>query len=125
MNKKSYFRNAALCAGAMLISLGAMAEAPDSSVVVQTKTVKYNRAEATTTAGAEQLYGSLNLAVARVCVDSAEPAFLQGAVYAQCRDAALAQAVDEIGIQAVTALHAQDNRVRSPKGSVSTENLNQ
>ncbi len=125
MNKKSYFRNAALCAGAMLVSLGAMANAPDSSVVVQTKTVKFNRAEATTPTGAVELYSSLNQVVARVCVDSAEPMYLQGAVYAQCRDAALAQAVDDIGIQAVSALHAQDNRSRSPKGTVSTESLNQ
>jgi UrcA family protein len=125
MNKKSYFRNATLCAGAMLISLGAMADTADSSVQVQSKTVKYNRAAATTSVGAEELYSSLNQTVARVCMDSAEPMLLQGRLYAQCRDAALAQAVGTIGIEAVSALHAQDSRVVSPKGSVSTETLSQ
>jgi len=125
MNKKSFFRNAALCAGAMFVSLGAMAETFDSSVRIQTKTVKYNRAAATTSTGAEDLYSSLNLAVARVCVDPTGPMQVQGRLYAQCRDTALAQAVGSIGIEAVSALHAMDSRVSSPKGSVTTETLNQ
>jgi UrcA family protein len=125
MNKKSYFRNAALCAGAMLVSLGAMAEAADTGVRIQTRTVKYNRAAATTAVGAEQLYNSLNQAVVRACVDSAEPMMVQRQLYAQCRDAALDQAVGSIGIEAVSALHAQNSRTASPRGTVTTGSLNQ
>ena len=125
MNKKSYFRNAALCAGAMLISLGAIAEQADSSVRIQTRTVKYDRAAASTAVGAGELYSSPNQAVGRVCVDSSEAMMVQGRLYAQCRNAALAEAVDTIGIQALSVLHAQDSRVVSPKGTVSTENLSQ
>ena len=125
MNKNSFFRNAVLCAGAMLVSLGAMAEAADSSVRIQTRTVKYDRAAATTAAGAEQLYSSLNQAVVRVCVDSAEPMMVQGHLYAQCRDAALGQAVDTVGIEAVSALHAQTSRTAGSRGTVTTGTLNQ
>ena len=125
MNKNSFFRNAALCAGAMLVSLGAMAEAADSSVRIQTRIVKYDHAAATTAAGAEQLYSSLNQAVVRVCVDSAEPMMVQGRLYAQCRDAALDRAVGTVGIEAVSALHAQNSRAAGSRGTVTTGTLNQ
>jgi UrcA family protein len=125
MNKNSFFRNAVLCAGAMLVSLGAMAEAAESSVRIQTRIVKYDRAAATTAVGAEQLYSSLNQAVVRVCVDSAEPMMVQGRLYAQCRDAALDQAVGTVGIEAVSALHAQNSRAVGSRGTVTTGTLNQ
>jgi UrcA family protein len=111
---KFKFRSAALIAGAM-ISLGAMAQSPDSDVQVSTQTIKFNRAEASTPAGAADLYQSLNSAAAHVCVDPSSPAALQRASYSECRDAALSKAVDEVKIEAVTALHQTD---RARKGTV-------
>jgi UrcA family protein len=112
---KLKIRSAALLAGAM-ISLGAMAQTPDSDVQVSTETVKFNRADAATPAGAAGLYQSLNQAAAHVCINSAEPATLQRAEYSQCRDAALAKAVGDLDISAVTALHQHSDRAR--KGTV-------
>ncbi|HXC58003.1 MAG TPA: UrcA family protein [Steroidobacteraceae bacterium] len=107
-------RSAALLAGA-LISLGAMAQTPDSDVQVVTTTVKFNRAEASTPTGAADLYHSLNRAAARVCVDHYASAALQRDSYFECRDAALAKAVDQVDISALSALHQGD---RSRKGTV-------
>lgn len=106
-------RSAALLAGA-LISLGAMAQTPDSDVEVTTKIVKFNRAEASTPAGAADLYESLNLAAAHVCVDHYASAALQRESYSECRDAALAKAVDQVDISTLSALY-QD---RAHKGTV-------
>jgi UrcA family protein len=112
---KLKIRSAALLAGAM-ISLGAMAQTPDSDVAVNTETVKFNRTDAQTAAGAAGLYQSLNQAAAHVCIDPAAPATLQHAEYSECRDTALAKAVVEIAIPAVTALHQNSDRGR--KGTV-------
>jgi len=114
VNTNLKLRSAALLAGA-LISLGAMAQTPDSDVEVVTKTVKFDRAEASTPAGASNLYQSLNQAAAHVCVDHYASAALQSESYAQCRDAALAKAVDQVDISALTALYQGD---RSRKGTV-------
>lgn len=108
---KLKFRGAALIAGAM-ISLGAMAQTPDGDVQVNTQTVKFNRSDATTPNGAADLYQSLNQAAAHVCIDTHEPATLQSASYSECRDAALAKAVDEVRIDAVSALHQKSERSR-------------
>lgn len=112
MNTKFEFRSAALIAGAMF-SLGAMAQSPDSDVQVSSQFVKFNRAEASTPAGAADLYQSLNVAAARVCIDSST--LLQRGSYTECRDAALAKAVDDVKIDAVSVLLQSD---RTRKGTV-------
>jgi UrcA family protein len=111
---KNVFRGAVLLAGAM-ISMGAMAQSPDGDVQVVTKTVKFNRAEASTPAGAADLYQTLNTVAAHVCVDNYAPAALQRASYSECRNAALAKAVDDVKIDAVTVLLQSD---RTRKGTV-------
>lgn len=116
MNKPTF--RSALFAGAMILSLGAMAEQQDSSVVVEKTTVKYNRASAATPVGAVELYTTLNNAASRVCVDSSGPLVAQGALFAVCRDAALTRAVSHVGIDAVSDLHAKNDRTRSPQGIV-------
>jgi UrcA family protein len=104
---KHKFRNAAFIAGAM-ISLGAMAQTPDNDVQINTQTVKFNRAEASTPAGAADLYQSLNHAASHVCVDFSAPATLQRGSYSECRDSALAKAVGDVKIEAVSVLHQSD-----------------
>ena len=113
-------RGAALL-GAMILSATAMAQSPDlaDSVVLQTQTVKFDRAEASTPAGAAQLLGSLNRAAVRVCLDPSAPTALQRAEYSECRDAALQKAVDDVGIDAVAALYQNSEYVR--KGTVIVE----
>ena len=113
---KLRMRGAALLAGAMMISLGAMAGTTDS-VVVSTTTVKFNRAEASAPAGAIELYDSLNSAAARVCIDPDAMGRLQDESYVTCRDAALAKAVGDVGIEAVSAIY-QSDRARFHKGIV-------
>jgi UrcA family protein len=112
VNTKIKFRSAALIAGAM-ISLGAMAQSPEGDVQVNTQMVKFNRSEASTPAGAADLYQSLNQAAARVCVDSSS--LLQRGSYSECRDAALTKAVDDVKIEAVSVLLQTD---RTRKGTV-------
>lgn len=114
MNTKLKIRSAALLAGAMF-SLGAMAQTSDSDVQVSTETIKFNRAEATTANGAADLYQSLNQAAAHVCMDYSTPVALQRASYSECRDAAVAKAVDEVKIDALSALLQSD---RARKGTV-------
>jgi len=111
---KHTIRTAAFIAGAM-ISLGAMAQSPDSDVQVSTETVKFNRAEAATPAGAADLYQSLSTAASHVCVDYYAPAALQRGSYSTCRNQALAKAVDDVKIEAVAVLHQSD---RARKGTV-------
>lgn len=117
MNMKPTFRSA-LVAGAMILSLGAVAGQQDESVTIQKTTVKYNRASAATPVGAVELYSTLNNAASRVCVDSSGPLVAQGALFAVCRDAALTRAVSHVGIDAVSELHAKNDRARAPLGIV-------
>lgn len=117
MNKPTF--RSALLAGAMVLSLGAMAEQQDASVLVQKTTVKYNRATAATPVGAVQLYTTLNNAASRTCVDSSGPLVAQGAPsFDLCRNAALTSAVSYVGIDAVSQLHAKNDRIRGPQGTV-------
>jgi UrcA family protein len=81
-------------------------------VQVSTQTIKFNRSDATTSSGAADLYQSLNQAAAHVCLDTSE--LLQRASYSECRDAALTKAVDEVKIDALSALHSD----RARKGTV-------
>lgn len=117
MNKKLNFRGLAIIAGALMISTSAMAESSDS-VVIQRTTVKFDRSVASTPAGAEVLYTELSQAASRVCVDNSSPLVAQGGRFAECRSAALGQAVGKVNIQAISELYSKDGRVRSPQGSV-------
>jgi len=122
VNKKPTFRSA-LFAGAMILSLGAMAEQQDASVSILKTTVKYNRTAASTPVGAAELYTTLNTAASRVCVDSSGPLVAQGgATFANCRDAALSRAVSTVAIEAVTELHGKNDRSRGPAGVVTVAN---
>jgi UrcA family protein len=116
---KSGTLNAALLAGTMILSFTAMAQEPADSVVLHTQTVRFDRAQATTPAGAAELYNSLQRAAVRVCLAPEAPAGLQRAEYSECRDTALAKAVGDVGIDAVAALYQGGDGVR--RGTVTVE----
>lgn len=105
-------RIAALLAGAILVSAGAIADSLDDRVVIHSTTVTFDRALASTPAGARDLYAALKLAASRVCVDTSDLLVVQGRLFTACRSAALGQAVSRIDIQALSELHRKDGRVR-------------
>jgi UrcA family protein len=119
VNVKSRKLRAALLAGTMILSFTAMAQEPADSVVLQSQTVRFDRMQAATPAGAQELYSSLQRAAVRVCLDPQAPAGLQRADYAECRDIALAKAVGDVGIDAVAALYQGGDGV--PRGTVTVE----
>jgi UrcA family protein len=105
-----------LIAGATL-GLGATAMA-DDMVVTTSKTVKYSRSEAATPSGAVKLYGALKHAASRACRDHGAPLSAYSDSIAVCQDDAVARAVADVQIDALTAVYLQDSGTRAKPGIV-------
>jgi UrcA family protein len=83
-----------------------MASTVEDTVVIQSEAVKYSVSEAATQAGATELYASLRAAARRVCVASfGKITVSSDAATAKCVSGAVGNAVADVSIPAVTALH--------------------
>jgi UrcA family protein len=108
METKLKLRNFALFAGAMLLSTGAMAVSLTDAKVTKTETVKYSIPNSTTVEGAVALYQKLQEAAVRVCAESDATAYRYTSDSLEsCVSSALDNAVQDIGIPMVSALHLQ------------------
>jgi UrcA family protein len=117
MKRKYNVSDVVVILGAVMLCASASAAPPmDGMVVTQAVKVKYVRARAQTPAGAEELYGSLQAAAARVCRDAGTRPTTFGDSYSACVDAALARAVDELDIAAVSDLHLQGEKAQGKDG---------
>ena len=99
------------------LSFGATAMA-DETIVTKTQTVKYSRAESATPAGAVKLYGALQAAASRACVEAGARLSGYGDSHVVCKGAALSRAVADVQIDAVTAVFMQDTRSEPKQGTV-------
>lgn len=118
MKRKHDVTGAALLLGAMVLSASAWAAPPAETTVTQIETVKYARAPSETPAGAAKLYGALQAAAARACREPGMRPSMMGTSYFACADAALAKAVDDVNIDAVSAMHLQNSKLPEKKGIV-------
>ena len=118
MKRKHNVIEATLLLGAMVLSASARAELPADAVVTKVETVKYARAPSETPAGAAKLYAALRAAAARACRDPNTRPSMMGTSYFACADAALAKAVDDVHIDAVSAIYLQNGKVPENKGTV-------
>jgi UrcA family protein len=100
-----------------MLSAGATAMA-DDMVVTRTETVKYDRSESATPAGAVKLYGALRTAASRACMVPGAPLAGSAEAHATCKGAALSRAVADVQIDAVTAVYLQDTRSITKQGIV-------
>jgi hypothetical protein len=57
------------------------------------------------------LYGKLRTAAQQVCADASPVRLVGGSDYKHCKSVALSQAVQEVNIPAVTAIHTKDGTV--------------
>jgi UrcA family protein len=114
--KRKYVHKALLLLGATTLTLSARAAGPVEVMVTRTETVKYAPAGAQEPAGAAKLYGALQAAASRVCRDPSP--LMLSADYVACADAALAKAVEDVNIAAVSAIHLQSEKFQDRKGVV-------
>lgn len=103
--------NAALLLSAMVLSARAWAAPPPDSIVTNTETVKFSRAASETPAGAAKLYGELRAAAARACREPGMRPSMMGSGYQDCIDAAVAKAVTDVHIDALSAMYQQDSKL--------------
>jgi UrcA family protein len=118
MKRKHNVSEAALLMGAMVLSVSAWAAPPMDTIVTQVETVKYARMPAETSAGAVKLYGALQAAAWRVCRAPGMRPSMMGTSYQACADAALAKAVGDVNIDAVSAIYLQNTQLPEKKGIV-------
>jgi UrcA family protein len=118
MKRKHDVSGAALLLGAMVLSASAGAAPPVEATVTQIEKVKYARLPAETPAGASKLYGALQAAASRVCREPGMRPSMMGASYMACADAALAKAVDDVDIDAVSAIYLRNGKLPENKGVV-------
>ena len=117
MKHRDNVRSTILLLGASVLCVSAWAVPPAEAIVTRTETVKFSRASAETPAGAVELYGALQAAASRTCRDEMAPT-AWGASHAECADAALAKAVDDVNIAAVSAIYLQHGKFQGKKGIV-------
>ena len=108
--------NSLVLLGATLLCASAWAASPEITVT-KTQIVKYSRGHAETAAGAVELYGELRAAASRACRDADHPS-MSGESYLTCIDGAIAKAVDDVNIAAVSAIYLQSGKSPGKKGIV-------
>lgn len=94
---------AVMCFGSAQAGIGDVSEP-------QTQVVKYNELNLTTSDGATALYGRLRTAAKMVCINLDGRELKQHAMYRDCFDHALSDAVVHVNREAVTALHQRAMR---------------
>ena len=115
MNVRNRILKSALLAGAALCCTNALALSPaDPARITRSETVKYRPSEVATTEGAMQLYGQLKAAAVRVCENPsplAERSFGADPSRRTCVEEALTQAVRDVAVPLVSAMHRYGGQV--------------
>jgi len=89
-------------AGLVWVATPAMADSSDTLSV----TVNYDELDLSSTQGAAKLYARLRFAARQVCAPFEGRELTRRAAYKECYNEALANAVKNVNVSAVTALHA-------------------
>lgn len=118
MKRQRNAKGAMLLLGATMVSMSAWAAPPAEIMVTKTETVKFSRGLAETPTGAVQLYGELRAAAARACRDAGTRPSMMGEAYLACVDGAMAKAVGDVNIAAVSAIYLQTGKSLDKKGIV-------
>jgi len=92
---------AAAVLGVLVAPAGAVAEAPDTPAVA----VRYGDLDLGRDTDVQALYTRLRAAAARVCGPVETRDLARHAAWRECRDSALARAVDQLGNARLAALH--------------------
>jgi UrcA family protein len=118
MKREHNVCKAMLLLGATLLCAGAWAAPLQQEMVTRTETVTFARSHAQTAAGAVKLYRELHGAASRVCRDAGSPFSMLGESYSSCVEGAMAKAVEDVNIAAVSAIYLQNDKVPGKKGIV-------
>lgn len=78
---------------------------------VRSTTVAFSRADSQSSDGALALYERLRAAASEVCADAGSIHSVGGGDYKHCKSTALTQAVQEVNIPAVSAIHTRSGTV--------------
>ena len=102
---KTFVRLIPLAILAASTSIALADDALNLKTETRSKTVQFSRAVAQTEPGASKLYGKLRWAAFSVCAPGEFPRGVEGKLMRSCAAEALDNAVVEVNVPAVTALH--------------------
>ncbi|MCU0974791.1 MAG: UrcA family protein [Steroidobacteraceae bacterium] len=96
--------SATLVAGALIFGLPALAHGADAVAVP----VQYSPAALKTDAGARAVHAQIRRAARQACGSANSPALQHKRAVRECREEAVARAVDEIGSPTLATVHARE-----------------